>query len=289
MRLISFDVGIKNLSFCILIIESNQNIFNIELWDTINLCEEIHYCNIKDNNSDCLNLAKYFKNNIYYCKKHTKNNIYEMPPTELNEKIIKKLKLNDLIELSKKYNIFSEHEKYTKNMLLEKFKLLLNEKYFNIIKSFKTEEFNLIELGINMRDKLNNIFTSLYNYDENNIDLVLIENQISPLASRMKCLQGMIAQYFIMRNINNIIFYSASNKLKLFLHNEKTTYKERKLLSINYTTNILSQYKELTKWILFFSKHSKKDDLSDSFLQGLSYFIKYNNLLINLNCGILKN
>ena len=47
-----------------------------------------------------------------------------------------------------------------------------------------------------------------------NIDCVIIENQISPLANKMKTIQGMIAQYFIMNNTKTIEFISASNKLK---------------------------------------------------------------------------
>ena len=37
------------------------------------------------------------------------------------------------------------------------------------------------------------------------IDIVLIENQLSPVAIRMKSLQGMISQYFIMNNINIVV------------------------------------------------------------------------------------
>ena len=33
---------------------------------------------------------------------------------------------------------------------------------------------------------------------------VIIENQISPIANRMKTIQGMITQYFIMKNIYNV-------------------------------------------------------------------------------------
>ena len=36
----------------------------------------------------------------------------------------------------------------------------------------------------------------------NKIDYVIIENQIGPLAIRMKTIQGMIVQYFIMSNLN---------------------------------------------------------------------------------------
>ena len=54
-----------------------------------------------------------------------------------------------------------------------------------------------------------------------------------------------------------------------------------KKTSINITTDILSQYNELNIWNVFFMKHVKKDDLADSFLQGLSYFIQ--NLYFILN------
>jgi hypothetical protein len=49
-----------------------------------------------------------------------------------------------------------------------------------------------------------------------------------PIANRMKTLQGMIAQYFIMNNVINIEFISACNKLKDFNTNKNTTYSERK-------------------------------------------------------------
>ena len=37
-----------------------------------------------------------------------------------------------------------------------------------------------------------------------------------PIANRMKTIQGMIAQYFIDKNVKLIKFISASNKLKNF-------------------------------------------------------------------------
>ena len=166
--------------------------------------------------------------------------------------------------------------KPTKNAVLEKINALLTEKYFETVKPIKADNYDLVQLGINMRDKLDKIIK----FDE--IDLVIVENQISPLANRMKTLQGMIAQYFIMKNVNNIIFYSASNKLKPFLENQKTTYKERKQLGIEFTIQLLDGYSQINSWTTFFSKHSKKDDLADSFLQGLSYFTQHKNLLINL-------
>ena len=53
---------------------------------------------------------------------------------------------------------------------------------------------NLIDIGRTMKQK----FDQLFACDFLDLDKVIIENQISPLASRMKTLQGMITQYFIM-------------------------------------------------------------------------------------------
>ena len=41
MKIISIDVGIKNLAMCIL--ETNNSSFDIKFWDVINLCEEKIY------------------------------------------------------------------------------------------------------------------------------------------------------------------------------------------------------------------------------------------------------
>ena len=69
---------------------------------------------------------------------------------------------------------------------------------------------NMIECGVLLKECLDETFC------KKDIDLILIENQIGPLALRMKMLQGMITQYFIQNNITNIIFVNASNKLKEF-------------------------------------------------------------------------
>ena len=87
----------------------------------------------------------------------------------------------------------------------------------------------------------------------------------------MKSIQGMIAQYFIMKNKTDISFISSANKLKYFLGGKKTEYSERKKLSVDITKRLLSQKNEYSTNLSFFTIHKKKDDLADSFLQGLWY------------------
>jgi hypothetical protein len=195
------------------------------------------------------------------------------------------MKLEELIKMTNELNINIE-KPYTKNKLLEKINEYKSHKYFEPINIIKANDYNLVDLGINLRNKLDVLLDFNFNDNDKNkvsdIDLVLIENQISPIANRMKTVQGMIAQYLIMRGVQNILFYSAINKLKTFIGTDKTSYSERKQLSISYTTQILTKTISLNKWKQLFSIHKKRDDLADSFLQGLSYLIQKYNLIIEL-------
>jgi len=93
--------------------------------------------------------------------------------------------------------------------------------------------------------------------DFSNITTVLIENQISPIATRMKCVQGMITQFFIEKGVHDIHFISSSNKLKAY-DVPKKTYKERKKSCIVVTEDLLTKDKNNKKWISIFKNNKKK-------------------------------
>jgi hypothetical protein len=117
----------------------------------------------------------------------------------------------------------------------------------------------------------------------NVIDMMIVENQISTLASRMKTLQGMITQYFIMKQVPQIEFISASCKLKLFtdsqmsyddeMNIDASTYADRKKSGIVVCRSLgeisRKHQSDFAKWMACFENHKKKDDLADCFLQGL--------------------
>ena len=63
--------------------------------------------------------------------------------------------------------------------------------------------------------------------------------------------------------------------MKDFLGKKKTSYSERKKLGIEKTKEILDNNYKNKQWIDHFIKHTKKDDLADSFLQVI-WFIKNN-------------
>ena len=130
---------------------------------------------------------------------------------------------------------------------------------------------SLIDIGISIKNNLDRLSTFVFS----DIDIVLIENQIGPIANRMNCIQGMISQYFIMKDMKNIQFISAANKLKAFIGGKKTTYCERKRLGVDVTKKILVKNDDNNinkdKIVDMFNNHKKKDDLADSFLQGIWY------------------
>ena len=157
-----------------------------------------------------------------------------------------------------------------------------------ILNKFKNENSNnisLINISNNIIKYLDKYFESLR--EKNNIKIsdfsnIIIENQIGPLAIRMKSIQAMITMYFVYNENINIEYINSSNKLKYFV-NKTSSYKERKKQSINITKSLLENkvYKlnnlyniEINNnhyWLNVFINNSKKDDLADCFLQ-LLYF-----------------
>ena len=150
---------------------------------------------------------------------------------------------------------------------------IANHVYEPINTSFKVNAsvLDLVSIGKNMKYKFDELFSSIQ------IDKVIIENQISPIASRMKTIQGMISQYFIMMYSSNnklvIDFVNSSNKLKVATTVSttielKNKYKDRKSQGIQQVRSLLM---DDTKWSAFFENYKKKDDLADCYLQGIWY------------------
>lgn len=154
--------------------------------------------------------------------------------------------------------------------------------------SQKCKDINLIDLG---KSILKN-FSERFNHD--NIDKIIIENQIGNNAIRMKCVQGMIAQWFIDNDFYDIEFVSSSHKLNYIakLCDVKDIFKnleyaKKKKMAINiiksFLTNNEKFFNETTQEI--FLKSKKKDDLADCFLQAYYYIKRFkifeDNLIIN--------
>jgi hypothetical protein len=335
-NVISFDVGMKNLAYCLFQIGDDVNNltdYKVLQWEVINLCTPIVK---KCNNGGlqcCSEIAKYcktFKSSEpvdvdenendneetiiidYYCSKHARKCKFKIPPGELDMKKIKKKKLVDIQSIIEKYNISSifnksheshtphthhthhtsnepieqapKRQKNTKEQMIDMIQHELDKNYLENIENVRADQIDLLTLGRNMMTELDKFVMpyigdtvdsgdlgKMGGLEKYKIDIVIIENQISTIASRMKTLQGMIAQYFIMRGTPCIEFISAANKLKMFMTKKKTTYTERKIESVEVTKELLEKLPQFEKYRGCLEKNKKKDDLADCFLQGIYY------------------
>ena len=272
--MLSIDVGIKNLSFCLFDLQKhddNSNHLKVVKWDNIDLSEKTELvCIDSDKNGVCNKPAKFSKGDEYYCIKHSKKHNYLQPCAELKQTYLNKQKIQSLIDIATKYKI--KYEIPTKKAnILKVINEFNNNTCYTLVPKINATKVDLVTIGRNIQHKFDEILQD----DILSIDTIIIENQIGPIANKMKTIQGMISQYFIMRNNKiRIEFISACNKLKDFLPNEKITYKERKKLGVQACLGIMNSDLRFQEWQSFFCKNTKKDDLSDSFLQGL-WFVKY--------------
>ena len=257
MKILSFDVGISNLAYCYS--QINDNEINIIDWGIINLNKDNNMCYY----NDCKKDVKYVINNVYSCKKHASSHPeFYINHTKLSINQIRKLNILDIKNICKSYNL--EENKYKTNMI-DTINIFFKNKCFKPYKKGNASTINLIKIGINIKNLFDSIFHS-YDYE-----LILIENQIGPLATRMKSVQCMITQYFIIKQpLATIKYVSSFNKLKLYTQ-EKLSYKDKKKLAIAKTEELLNTNLNLNKWMDFFKKHKKKDDLADSLLQSIVY------------------
>jgi len=274
MKILSIDVGIKNLAFCLLSkpVSNDSNLdWGILKWDVIDLTqkEDSQKCSEIDKFKICNKPAKFIKDGKCFCLKHSKKLEYKIQTADLKPSFINKQKIQTLYEMAFKYNI-----KYEKPIKKSDLVFLLNEyvknSCFEEIGKINASKLDLVTIGKNIQFKLDSIL------DENlsSINTVVIENQISPIANRMKTIQGMIAQYFIMRNNNiEIEFVSSANKLKDENKDNKNSYSDRKKLGIKKCLELIESEYKIPDWTTKFANHLKKDDLADSFLQGV-WFIK---------------
>jgi hypothetical protein len=314
-KLISFDIGIKNMAFCLFDMSSSPPA--IQKWDVLNLMDAVENtqplctCHLKGKPAKkgaiasspklCNKKAKYEKKGIYYCEKHaTEHAEFLIPQKEHSPPALKKMKNEELLAISEKYSIFrkntgvgtldafcqpngivgGEHVAIptTKKGLLERTLAFFEAKCFRVLQAPKKKtanETDLISIGRNMTRLLD----EMSEITDGTITHVILENQISTIANRMKTIQGMLAQYFIMRGRPDIVieFVSSSNKLKDFVAEKNTTYKQHKKDGITICSRFLENNTNWTQWSSVLQT-AKRDDLADSFLQGI-WYLKRGNII----------
>jgi len=293
MKILSWDVGIINLAYCLLDVNNETMEWKINDWGIINLTNrETLKCHTCGKNASCYtDIKEKPVEEQYYCKKHVPKDIVVPEFTSLFTEIPKgdkqdKCKWGDIDNNKEcvKNSKYTSSDKcycvvHTKNMYK---KINENHKIKNIKKK-SVGTLDIETLKVELIKKLED------RKDFLNVDLILIENQPSLKNPKMKAISSTLFDYFLIRGIfdkelyktivTKVKFMSPSNKLKIaddddtkklvkMKGDDSKSYKLTKSLGIKYCKELIEPY---DNWIKFFDGYKKKDDLADCFLQGLYY------------------
>lgn len=296
MRILSIDVGIKNLAYCLMETRSTSitqegpyaQDFLIHQWDAVSLCAPVATCAI------CAKKAKYTSADGVdsWCGTHAKGSPYKILPIAIKLNKLKSMKVDKLELLAAEQGITIEPSKASAAEKKAAIVATLLAAFLRPAATVSANDMDPVSLGVALVQRFDIDFPT----PATAFDQVIIENQIGPIANRMKTLQGMLALYFIMRGQPNIKCVSSSNKLKEFTPqapaeapetvleassqaqeaqealSAKSTYSDRKKASVTITqTLLLGDPQQHKAQVTFFATHAKKDDLADCFLQGLWY------------------
>lgn len=300
MKIVSWDIGIKNLAYCILEEDTNniENSYIIHNWNIINIAESNLKCSsfLKNENVICdkkvTNKCILCDKNYFFCnihkyqidelKQNNLNNINKINNLENNIKCDCLIK-NQGINCPKKVEYSYNNKNYCKthiNQIKKKINNLKNEKITQNANKIPIEQLKLNMIKI--LDKLPELLE---------VDYCVIENQPAMKNPKMKAIADTLYTWFLIRGqidsnkIKKVKYCSPSNKLKIdednsvkLLSNTKNDvekYKLTKELAVKYCKQII---KNDEKNLIFFNGQKKKDDLADSLLQGIYYIKIYSKL-----------
>lgn len=246
--ILTFDVGIKNLAYCIVKYDKNKqekvsliDKVNIINWDIIDVSYRALYCKeIKNKRAICNCISKYYslidetkshddtENLIGYCKSHAKiiqgnNKIYQK--NNKNKKNIKKnIKKDDedhKINNIDNHNIINNDNIYDKNTNknIKLYKISSNPVYTN---NFNYQMDRLLQALVLFYD---NIILKPYNMTNDKLEYIsnleiLIENQPVHKNPIMKSISIAIYTFFTLKKItepkvvNSVNFINATVKTK---------------------------------------------------------------------------
>lgn len=296
MYILSIDIGIKNLAYCLIYFNTQNKLNNIKIldWNVLDCTNEKEkICNgiNEKKQKKCNYKAMYYKENTYYCKCHAlKDKKYKIPNTLLL-KLLKSsttIKKNELVqlyielfEINEKDNqtILKKLKNENKQTIINRIQPIIDKDYYTPLNKNNACNLSLITIGSSMYTLLEEKYTA-WKINNTIPDRILIENQIGTKAVRMKTIQGMVTMFFIMKQNSNIEYISSINKLKfLQIHNGKFTkkvyYNDRKKKAVELTRKLIENYDfgeiHETPILNVFETHTKKDDLSDTLFQALSF------------------
>jgi len=249
MKVISFDPGLRNLAYCVLNGTDRSDVVIVD-WNIIDvLGESAGVGAIKCHK--CATAARYehASDGTFACARHVPKKQKKVTKTELNKKTP-----NQLHEQMKELGLTSTAEKK-----VDLVKLVYNHLKQNTWKKCisSASSGSCLDLAPALIRSLDQRSASW-----KGADLVCVENQMD---RRMIGVQAMLQMYFCCRGYR-VQGVSATHKLSNIVTVDDSTasYKGRKTTGITHARALVPLANQA-----HFAAHPKKDDLADSFLQGL--------------------
>jgi hypothetical protein len=246
MKLVSFDVGLRNLAFCVLEGTSRKDI-KIVGWDLIDVMAEMGGLD-KPICVKCKKPACWVQGTTYTCTRHK-----TASGSTVTKSCLTKKSKEELQSMSNPLNIVGT----TKKELVDKLYLHFSGKVWKrCVKSAK--QGSVVDLAPAIAESLSSRMGTW-----KNSDLIVFEQQPD---KRMLCVQGMLHMWFVAQGFK-CRGVSAVHKLTniVTIQDVTKTYKGRKKTGVIHAAELVPTEELKT----FMMKHPKKDDLADSFLQGL--------------------
>jgi len=298
--LLTFDVGIKNLAYCLIRHDITKTIndgFDILYWGILDVSFKPLICkHIKNKRKICNTVSQYYllkDENI-----HTST--YESTHSDVNNLIgyckdhANTLKQTDKITHKKLFRV-SKNDKFKDNFNIQMERLLVAlEDFFNnkILSLYHTEQ--IVNTGQDVK-------TNDYNdFSISNLE-IYIENQPVFKNPIMKSISISIFTFFILKKImlkskiKSVNFISASDKTQLtFINSMKSiiniqsniidfkNYDKRKEFSIDITNQIIKKLNNSVFNIVSainYNNCKKKDDLADTLIYAVYILLKNNNCI----------
>jgi hypothetical protein len=241
MKLISFDVGLRNLAFCILEGTSRKDV-KILHWDLIDVMAE-GAGHDSPKCFKCRKPANWSQGQNYACTLHKKSS-KTYTKTSLNKMTIEELKKLGSVEgKTKKAIVDGLYAHFSASV------------WKRCVKSCK--QGSVVDLAPMIAESLK---TRLPIWDGAN--KVIFEQQPD---KRMMAVQAMMHMWFECHDFSTKGI-SAVHKLSnmVSIEDSTKTYKGRKKTGIIHASALVPE-----GWKSYMLKHPKKDDLADAFLQGL--------------------
>lgn len=246
MKLVSFDVGLRNLAFCVLEGTSRKDI-KITGWDLIDVMAEMGGLD-KPLCFKCKKPACWSQKTTFACSRHKTGSSSVTTKASLNKKskeaLQKEAESIGFQSTVKKELVDKLYEHYSANV------------WKRCVKSAK--QCSVVDLAPAIAQSLS-VRTQLWS----GADLIVFEQQPD---KRMLCVQGMLHMWFTTQGYR-CKGVSATHKLTnmVTVEDATKTYRGRKKTGIVHAQELVPT-QDLKSFMM---KHPKRDDLADSFLQGL--------------------